>query len=287
MEKNDLRIRAVTFDLWETLLFERHGANSERTKVRCRNIAKTLDEFGIRVSSEEVNLAMKKTISSLLTIWEENKDVDHLTQVQLIIKNIADDKVSLNNECVNKLSQAYVAPLFEVPPYLNPDVYEVLQKLRDHRVFIGLICNTGLSPGKVLRDLLADWNVVGFFDFMVFSDEVGIRKPDSGIFHLVAKKLKVQPSECVHVGDNLNSDVDGVKNAGFKAIHFSNDAGRDKLAESDPNSLVSHSRNLGKLERCGEGPDVTIESLKMLTKAIEEIESKSHRSYCCNSDCCS
>jgi len=82
----------------------------------------------------------------------------------------------------------------------------------------------------------------------------------------------VQPCEIVHVGDNLKADVLGAKNAGLKAIHFSSLEGRDKIAESDPNSLVSHSRKLDKLEGCKIVPDVEISSLSMLMKAIEGLE---------------
>ncbi len=69
------QIRAVTFDLWETLLFERDGANSLRTAVRCRNIATALNGFGVQSSLEQVDLAMKTAISTLITAWNKNKDI--------------------------------------------------------------------------------------------------------------------------------------------------------------------------------------------------------------------
>jgi putative hydrolase of the HAD superfamily len=66
---------------------------------------------------------------------------------------------------------------------------------------------------------------------MLFSDEIGIRKPNKQIFQTAAEKSKTQPCSIVHVGDNLKCDVWGAKNAGFKAIHFSTDAGKDREAE--------------------------------------------------------
>jgi putative hydrolase of the HAD superfamily len=107
---------------------------------------------------------------------------------------------------------------------------------------------------------------------MIFSEEVGIRKPDPKIFQLVARRLNVQPAEIVHVGDNLRMDVWGAKNAGLKAIHFSTQEGRDRIAESDPNSLVSLSRKLGNLEGTKIVPDNEIGSLAILMEAIEKLE---------------
>lgn len=90
-----------------------------------------------------------------------------------------------------------------------------------------------------MRKFLANESVTEYFDLMIFSEEIGIRKPDRRIFHLAARRLGVQPSEIVHVGDNLKTDVWGAKTAGLKAIYFSSQEGRDRIAESDPNSLVS------------------------------------------------
>jgi len=123
-----------------------------------------------------------------------------------------------------------------------------------------------------LRQFLADECVAKYFDSMIFSEEIGIRKPDPRIFYLAAERLGVQPCEIVHVGDNLKTDVWGAMNAGLKAIHFSSREGLDRKAESDPDSLLSLSRKLDSLESRGVVPDMVISSLSMLTNAIEKLE---------------
>jgi FMN phosphatase YigB (HAD superfamily) len=107
---------------------------------------------------------------------------------------------------------------------------------------------------------------------MIFSNEVGIRKPGRKIFFLAAQALERKPREILHIGDNLKSDVWGAKNAGFNAIYLSGNAGRDKTAESDPTALVTLSRNLGSSRLKEMGPDKTISSLSMFKQALEEIE---------------
>jgi len=265
-------VKAVTFDLWETLLFERDGANQRRTAARCKNLAQALGKFGIETSVDQLASALNETISSLLEVWDKDKDVTHLDQIRLILKCASKGSVTLKEEWVEELSSAYVSPILEVPPYLNPDGRKVLRWLRSRNKLIGLICNTGLTPGSGLRRFLSEEGVTKYFDVMIFSDEVGIRKPDPRIFHLAAEKLKIKPSEMVHVGDNLKTDVWGAKNAGFKAIYLSSDSGRDKIAESDPTSLVSLSRSLGSLKEDEIAPDAIITSLSMVTKVIKELE---------------
>ena len=272
LRENGHTIKAVTFDLWETLLFEKDGASAERTSARCRKLAHALNRFEALVSIEQVEDALNKTISSLLKEWNKNKDVTHMDQIQLFLENLPKRSVMPKTKLIKDLSSAYVSPFFEVPPYLNPDAHTTLKWLKERHNRIGLICNTGLTPGTALRRFLSEQKVSDHFDLMVFSDEVGIRKPDRRIFQLVAKKMKMEPCEVVHIGDNLKADVYGAKNAGFKAIHFSSDVGRDKIAEADPKSLVSISRNLGNLEKEQMKPDNTITSLATVRKAIEEIE---------------
>ena len=266
--------KAVTLDLWETILFEKDGNDARRRMARCRNLTGILAELGVDTSIEHVNLALDKTIEMLLTVWSENKDLSHIDQLQSIIRVASRGTTEIREEWLQKLSQAYVSPLFEIPPYMNPDALQALQWLKKQNKKIGLICNTGLTPGFGLRDLLSRLGVSGYFDVMVFSDEVGIRKPDQRIFHFAARKLKVKPSETVHIGDNLKSDVWGAQSAGFRAIHLSGTEGHDKLAEKDPKSMQVVSRNLGNLKGKRTVPDRTISRLAMLAKAIGEIEDK-------------
>ncbi|MGB8354497.1 MAG: HAD-IA family hydrolase [Chthoniobacteraceae bacterium] len=56
------------------------------------------------------------------------------------------------------------------------------------------------------------------FETVVISSEVGIAKPDAGIFHEACRQMKVNPGDCVMVGDNWERDVLGARSAGMRAI---------------------------------------------------------------------
>ncbi|HVP16561.1 MAG TPA: HAD-IA family hydrolase [candidate division Zixibacteria bacterium] len=197
-----------------------------------------------------------------------------MDQIRLIVKK-AKDSLELERKWTNRLVSAYNLSVREVPPYVNPEARKALKDLKKRHKHVGLICNTGLTSGTGLRQFLADEGVALYFDSMIFSEEIGIRKPDPRIFHLAAERLGVQPCEIVHVGHNLKADVWGAMNAGLTAIHFSSGEGRDRIAESDPNSLLSRSRKLDSLEGLKVVPDMAISSLSMLTKAIEQLERRS------------
>lgn len=265
-------VKAVTFDLWETLLLERNGWNLRRTNARCESLAQTLDKFNVKISVEQLASAFKKMASWLESVWEMENEATHLDQIRFIIKTASKGLITVKEEWIEDLSSAYVSPFLEVAPYLNPETRRVLRWLKDRNKLVGLICNTGLTPGFGLRRFLAKEGIAKCFDLMLFSDEVGIRKPNPEIFRMATQRLKVKPCEIVHIGDNLKSDVWGAKNAGLKAIYLSTEVGRDRIAESDPTSLVSISRKLNNLTKDQIVPDKTISSLAMAIEAIEELD---------------
>ena len=79
-------IRAVTFIFWETLLFENDGASARRAEARCRNLTQAVNSLGVQVSLEEMSAAISETVSSLITVWEDDRDVACIDQIRLIIK---------------------------------------------------------------------------------------------------------------------------------------------------------------------------------------------------------
>ena len=265
-------VKAVTFDLWETLLLERNGWNLRRTNARCESLAQTLDKFNVKISVEQLASAFKKMASWLESVSEMENEATHLDQIRFIIKTASKGLITVKEGWIEDLSSAYVSPFLEVAPYLNPETRRVLRWLKDRNKLVGLICNTGLTPGFGLRRFLAKEGIAKCFDLMLFSDEVGIRKPNPEIFQMATQRLKVKPCEIVHIGDNLKSDVWGPKNAGLKAIYLSTEVGRDRIAESDPTSLVSISRKLNNLTKDQIVPDKTISSLAMAIEAIEELD---------------
>ena len=59
-----------------------------------------------------------------------------------------------------------------------------------------------------------------FFDAVVVSGAVGVRKPDRAIFELACESIGVKPANGIFVGDNPVSDIEGAKLAGMYAIYI-------------------------------------------------------------------
>jgi len=267
------KIKAVTLDLWQTLLLDRDGASERRNFIRCQNLSKALGQIGVEASTLKLSSVLKETSSWLASVWASDREVTHYDQIRFVLEKASGVAVVMSEESMELLSSAYVSPILEHPPYLDPAAERLLQWLRESGKGIGLISNVGMTPGFVLRRVLKMQGIVHYFDALVFSDEVGIRKPDRSIFHLTAGRLNARPCEIVHIGDDLRSDALGAKNAGFRTMLLSTDVGRDMIAERDPMSLVSITRGFGSGLRIDEvAPDRTIASLDMAIEAIRQLD---------------
>ncbi|MCW3979263.1 MAG: HAD family hydrolase, partial [Candidatus Bathyarchaeota archaeon] len=139
----------------------------------------------------------------------------------------------------------------DLPP-LTEGVMETLEAL-ESRYKLGIISDSGITPGGVTREVLRDRGILDFFASTVFSDEVGLCKPHEAMFGTALRELGAGPAEAIHVGDMLRTDVAGSKAMGMKAVWL-----KTKQLTS-PVKWV---------------PDYEITALPQLVEVLEENESR-------------
>jgi len=94
----------------------------------------------------------------------------------------------------------------------------LLEALRARRVKTALVANAWPDPGRVLRADAAAFGFSDQLDLMVFSDELGVRKPAPEMFLHAARELGVEPGAALYVGDDLVNDVQGAANVGMTTV---------------------------------------------------------------------
>lgn len=71
-----------------------------------------------------------------------------------------------------------------------------------------------------------------YFSYIFSSlEDFGIAGKPYELYLKVAEKLEVKPEEILHIGDNLEMDVDNAVNAGLKAILFRSEYTKENLIE--------------------------------------------------------
>jgi epoxide hydrolase-like predicted phosphatase len=119
---------------------------------------------------------------------------------------------------VLQMTPADVADLSKKGEVRNVSFIEQIPPLKK-QFKIGLLSNVQSKHWLEARFLPGELNEL--FDVVIASGDVGMVKPDPGIYQLMASRLGVQADECVMI-DDRPSGIEGAIAAGMKAIHFLN-----------------------------------------------------------------
>ncbi|WP_051196441.1 HAD family hydrolase [Jonesia quinghaiensis] len=99
---------------------------------------------------------------------------------------------------------------------LRPGITDLLNTAAQHNVPVVIVSNA--HSGANHRRLLRAHGIDKSFAAQIYSDEVGIRKPNPRMIELAAEAAGVAPADCWYVGDTLDRDVVTGRRAGTGAV---------------------------------------------------------------------
>jgi putative hydrolase of the HAD superfamily len=191
-----MKIKAVLFDLDNTLI-DFMTMKREATKAAAYAMVKA----GLKEDKDEL---AKKLFDYYLKYNIESDDAFQ----NYLMKEFKEIDYRV-------LAAALNAYLREKPKHMNPypGVVRVLEELRRRRLKLAVV-----SDGIRLKAWMR-LNAAGldkYFDAVVTFEDTGKRKPAKEPFLRACKALKVQPDECLMIGDWPERDMDGAKALGMR-----------------------------------------------------------------------
>jgi len=223
-------LRAVTFDLWSTLIMESpQGSGWARTE-RIRRMNEILNAERIPADMEMLGQAYRTVGERLEALWKTHRDIGVEEQVKMLLDLLPNGEcIPRSESLMNRLIEAYTQPILSELPVPLEGAAEVLENLQVRGLRMAVICNTGRTPGKILRIILERLGLLKHLSVQTFSDEVGLRKPRAEIFLRTLAALGVEPREALHVGDTLGTDIAGAVAVGMRAVHLCHARGADSV----------------------------------------------------------
>ena len=110
-----------------------------------------------------------------------------------------------------------------------PGVVNLLRIIRD-RGYKSAVASS--APEENVRMILHELDIAGYFQAMVYGDEVTEGKPSPQIFLKAAGKLGADPRDCIVIEDSV-AGVAAAKKAGARCIAVTNTHPAAKLLEAD------------------------------------------------------
>ena len=195
-------IKAISFDadgtLWD---FEKVMRQS------LGHVLKGLREIEPQVAAM---LSIDKMIEIRNRVAEELKGrVTNLEAVRLeAFRQTLTEIGKPDDNLASHLNEVYLQHRFE-DIELFDDVLPTLHKLQVTYT-LGLLSNGNSYPERC--------GLEGIFQFVVFSQDYGVEKPDPEFFQIALEKAGCSKEQLLNVGDSLNNDVIGATDAGIKCV---------------------------------------------------------------------
>ena len=191
-----MKYKVVIFDLFETLITE-WGHKKYTKNEMC------------------ADLGIDRVLFD--TYWNEKKDDRYIGSI-----SFEDSLLYVSKNCGKSVATATIYDIIEKRiktksvcfEYVLPEVFQLLKTLRESGLQTAIISNCSSEEVKVLKES----ELYRYFNEVILSYEVHMKKPDSCIYLEALARLGVSAEDCIFVGDGGSNELIGAKNVGMKAI---------------------------------------------------------------------
>ncbi len=225
-------LSAILFDLDDTLMVEWNSARDSIVESIALLSEPVNEDKFVQIIIEEARVLWHAQpvygycknigISSWEALWADFDGNDK--NLEFLRKYAADYRI---NSWMNALKKfhiddkntalrlsEYYKSIRNTKHFLFPDTRKILEKLKGN-YSLGLITNG--TPDLQWKKIKGG-KLENYFDAIVISGETGTGKPDPVIFNELLKRLNCNAQNSIMIGDSLNTDIEGAKNAGITTI---------------------------------------------------------------------
>ena len=206
-----MKTRLILFDLYKTLI-DMHL--DEKSIEPWSNLALFLRYKDIHCDGEALRESFFLTIQQEYQSALAKTPYPEIDMVTVLRKTIAVDQAVDEQVLIDALQmlRALITRRFG----LFPDVLPTLTQLKT-KYQLGLVTNAFRLYAEAEIKMLG---LDRWWDVIVMSSDHGISKPAPELFHLALEQLQIVPAEAIYVGDSIEHDVAGARNAGLKVVHI-------------------------------------------------------------------
>lgn len=239
-------MKAVLFDLGHTLIdYYNDWKGPEKHAVTA------VSEMVFESSANGVD--KEQVAEYLFELLERGRRIKTTEHLEIPLEDVLGQcfhrfSVEEDEDLMGRSLEAFYGVLLEKRA-LVPGTEEMLQFVRDLDFRIGLVSDVawGLPSYFPLRDL-RHFHLDEYFDDMVFSTDVGLRKPNPKMFKIALSNVGASAECSYFVGNNLQADILGAQSVGMTAVLKESDfyTHDDRIV---PNARISSWEQLEELLR--------------------------------------
>ena len=203
-------IKAITFDVGSTLLFP-HPSVAETFVTAASRYG---NDITLETAESHVDDCWKLYFAEYQRdgdFWCTHEGCKHIWEIQYALLCDLCGLTSHKAEIVNDVYEAFLRGHHWE---MYADVVPTLEVLRERGIRMAVISNWDTD----LLNILDDLELSPYFEVILPSALVGLRKPNPAFFEEALGRLDLTPAEVLHVGDMDDADGDGPVAAGMRAV---------------------------------------------------------------------
>jgi HAD superfamily hydrolase (TIGR01509 family) len=182
----------------KAVIFDRDGVILDSESININSAVKAFQELGIAIKEEEKD-------------WIVGRHPDDYKKLFL-------KKYDFSYEEFRKIQRKTYYELLESTPLFDETIL-LIRRLHKLKIPLALTTSSGL---KSTLQVLKNANLENVFTIIVTYEDYKKRKPNPESYEITAKKLKLNPEDCVVIEDS-SVGIEAAKNAGMKCIAIPNE----------------------------------------------------------------
>jgi HAD superfamily hydrolase (TIGR01662 family) len=208
-----MQISTILFDLGSTLVYSKDPWPPFYEQAD-RALVEVLYRSGIVIDPT----AFSTDFDGFIRLYYDNYTQDNFEKTTFsVLRDMLFQKgIRDTPEPVLRTALAAMYAITQQNWVLEDDAISTLEKLKSRGYRLGLISNT--SDDLNVQGIVDRWALRPFFETILTSAALGIRKPDAHIFQIALDRFRVQPEAAAMVGDTLEADVLGANQSGIYSI---------------------------------------------------------------------
>jgi putative hydrolase of the HAD superfamily len=232
-------VKAVIFDYGGTLVQMKKPWEEVKPKVVLAAYT-ALKQAGLKLPFEQYQRFNDLVFQRCKELEDkENRDIPDLVAYQEIVDTLFPSctKAWRRRAAARANSAAWASPTMCLR--LRRGTKPALRKLRTLKLKMTVLSNHH-NP-QALIEHLNELGIASYFSEVVVSASTGLRKPDPRFFEMCLRRTRVHPDQAVLVGDSLEYDIKGAKEAGIRTILLCVELPYDRLSPRRINpDFVTH-----------------------------------------------
>jgi putative hydrolase of the HAD superfamily len=202
-------VKGILFDCYDTLIEIRHDEEDIRTY---ETLSIWLRYQGVHIDPAVLRDEYRRRIRRSM---EQRGERYPEVRVEEIFREICDDHRLW--EIDDLVVGICAARAFRAASIRRFRSFPQTVRLLDH---LGYVAKGIVSNGqRVFSEIeLKFLDLHHHFDVVVFSSDVGVKKPDPRIFHAALDAMSLEPEHALFIGDSFENDILGARKAGMQAM---------------------------------------------------------------------